>query len=185
MVHLISIPDFAGRCDLSGNIDEKYINPHILKAQEQFLKPLIGTDFYSSLLDQFESGYFSNAEIETMFNEYLKPYLIYLSYSLYLPHSKAFMTGYGPVVMTESNSEQISDRLLSIMADEARNSYQFWQAELIRYICDNISSFELYANSEDRNTRKSGPSITGIKTKSRNDRTNMGEKRYYNTWNND
>jgi hypothetical protein len=185
MIYLIGKSDFSPRCDVSDFIEEKYLLPHILKAQEQFLKPVLGTDFYESLLTQVSSTYFITPEDQELYEQYVKTYLVYRAYSLYLPYSPAFMTGYGPVQMTENNSEKITDKRLSIMTDEARNSAQYWQGEMIRYICDNISSFASYENSEDRNTKQQGPKITGIKTESRKRRTISGKKRYYSNWNND
>lgn len=182
---LISLDDFAGRADLSANIDEKYVNTHILKAQEQFLKPTLGAAFYDSLIAQKASGYWDDDITEQLYTDYILPFLVYQSYALYLPYASAFMTGYGPVVMTEDNSEKLTDKAIAVMTEQARNSADHWHKEMIVFLCENISAFVLYENATDKSAARSGAKITRIGVPSRKSQTLTGRSVYYNRWKND
>lgn len=174
---LIDTSKFSERVDVSDHIADKYLDRHILTAQERYLKPLLGAAFYNELLEDKLSGYYGTG-IEALIDDYITPYLVWRSYQVYLPHSKTFMTGMGPRVLTEDNSMPLSDKHLSIMRDESKSMADFYERELYEYLCDNKETFTTWEDATDKNRNVYLPGITGVGRNSRNDNIKDGSISY-------
>lgn len=156
---LISYSDFPTYVDVSSHIDEKYMNRHILNAQQRYILPLLGREQYEQVLDEKSSGYFTELN-ETLLSDYVKPALVFRSYQMYLPHSSLFNTGMGIRTMTEDNSQPVTQSELKVLISEAESMAEFHEAEMKNYLRANATDFEEYQDATDKNSSSYLPSIT-------------------------
>jgi hypothetical protein len=179
MTLLISKSDFSEYVDVSSNVAEKYFDRHILTAQNRYLRPILGDAFYDEILQDKETGYYGTG-IETLIDTYIKPYLVWRSYQVYLPYSTVFLTGQGPKVFKEDFSDTPSDRRISIMTDEAKSNAQFYERILYDYLRDNKETFTTWDDATDKDRPGYLPRISGVGRETRQERLNDGKSFTYN-----
>lgn len=170
---LITTSDFSERVDVSGHIADKYIDRHIITAQERFLRGLLGADFYAELLEEKATGYWTGSN-ENLVDTYITPYLVWRSYQLYIPHAGIFFTGMGPREMTEDNSVLASREAMAQLTDTARDNAKFFEAELYKYLSANTLAFTTWSEACDKVKPGPLPRITATGVKSRNQRLKSG-----------
>lgn len=173
MTLLIDTSAFSERVDVSDHVADKYLDRHILTAQDRYLKPLLGAAFYTELLEEKETGYWQGIN-EAFVTNYVTPYLVWRSYQTYLPHSNIFFTGMGPRILEEDNSRPIGEKRLNVLTDEARNQAQFYEREMYEYLCDNKASFESWEDATDKNRNTYLPNVTAAGKPSRRDKIKDG-----------
>lgn len=166
---LISTNSFSERVDVSSHIADKYLDRHILTAQDRYLRPILGDAFFNQLIDEKETGYWTGSN-EAFVTDRVTPFLVWRSYQVYLPHSQIFMTGMGPRVMQEDNSRPLSDAQIQVLTDQARDQAQFFERILIEYLDDNKADFELWAESCDKHRNNHLPRLTSAGKRSREQR---------------
>ena len=170
---LIAVSDFSERVDISTHVADKYIDRHIITAQERFLRGLLGADFYAELIEEKATGYWTGLN-ETLVDTYITPYLVWRSYQIYIPQSGTFFTGMGPRHMTEDNSVMASHESLAQLTDLARNNAKFFESELYKYLMANKDIFVTWYDACDRVKPSALPKLTGVGKMSRRDRLTYG-----------
>ena len=88
---LINIKDLQKLVGLSVNVPEDKINPHILSAQNWQLKDIMGKDCMDALMDRYASNTLTEEDDGLMV--YVKPFLVYHTYSKYIRASTMLSTG--------------------------------------------------------------------------------------------
>ena len=170
---LITTNDFSERVDVSNHVADKYIDRHIITAQERYLRGLLGAEFYTELLEEKATGYWTGSN-EMLVDTYITPCLIWRAYQLYIPHAGIFFTGMGPREMTEDNSVLASREAMAQLTDTARNHAKFYEAELFKYLSANKTLFPIWGESTDKVKPQSLPRITATGVKSRKERIKSG-----------
>jgi hypothetical protein len=145
-VLLINQEDFEGYADVSANIDSKYLEPHIRVAQETTLKTILCSDFYTEILSQFE------ADTLTTENETILPYiqkcLIFYSYVGYLLYAQIRSTPHGFVQKKSDESDQITDKRLGELLNDAREKARFYEGELREFLEDNEDDYATWRDDD-------------------------------------
>jgi hypothetical protein len=146
MGNLIIKSDFEGYVDLSTNIDDRYINPHIRSAQREILKPILCEDLYDVLVSQndADSLTYENAELY----EYVKECLIFYAYKEYLFWSQKRSTPQGVVKKRSDQSDQLPDTELADMINNVDIKAKFYEGELRKFLKDNEDDYPLWRDSE-------------------------------------
>ena len=175
--YLITKSDFSDYVDLSNHVNEKYIKRHILTAQERYLRPLLGDAFYAEIIEDVSTGYYGTG-IQALIDTYIKPYLVWRSYQVFLPHSRQFFTNMGPRVLIEENSRAINDSELSIVVHEAESNADAYERILVDYLRDNKNDFATWRDAKDKNTSTYLPNITAVGNKSREQLLRRGPQFY-------
>ena len=66
---LISADTLKQNTTISQNVDENLIHPVIMVAQDQYIQPILGTDLFNYLKDNFDTPL--TGDYETLLNENL------------------------------------------------------------------------------------------------------------------
>lgn len=154
---------------MSNHVADKYIDRHIITAQERFLRGILGADFYAELLEEKATGYWTGSN-ETLVDTYILPFLVWKAYQLYIPHAGIFFTGMGPREMTEDNSVLASSESMAILTDTARDNAKFYEAELLKYLAANKTAFPIWYDATDRVRNRTVSKLTAVGTKTRKER---------------
>lgn len=155
---LVSLSDFGDFKQITSNLNAGIkLNPAIREAQEFDLRPLMGTEFYLALCDDFEASP-SLSEYEDLFNgsrytrgdvlcehNGIKAVLIYYAYARYLATSMVNSTPFGLVQKTNVNeSTAVSEKTLSRLVQQARSGAESYWSRVNKFLLDNITDYPLY-----------------------------------------
>lgn len=155
---LISLEDIQQMRGISANVDSfKSLEPYILDAQQFDIKPLLGTQLWLDLLDEFEaSPSLSSIEYNNLFNgcEYtfnnrryehfgIKAVLINYAYGRFSLYSGVQSTKTGFVVKNDSsgNSTPASEDKVSRIANGSKSVAIGYQNEVVDYLNHNYTLF--------------------------------------------
>lgn len=157
---LINIQDVRDLVGLSYNVEETDYNQYIITAQLKQLRELIGGDCTKGLEDRKCSNTLTDADKALL--EFIKPYLVHYSYSMYVNPSTLHSTNEGVVKFSGDNITQPTNT-------EKRNPKQFneFTAEsygklAIELIESNPDDYTCYDCSDCCETSKTGISIFDI-----------------------
>lgn len=145
-VLLINQQDFEGYADISSNIDSKYLEPHIRAAQETTIKSILCSDFYDEILDQYENDSLTT-ENETIL-PYIQKCLIFYAYEGYLLYSQIRSTPHGMVQKRSDESDQISEKRLGELLNNAREKAKFYEGELREFLEDNEDNYPTWRDDD-------------------------------------
>jgi hypothetical protein len=143
---LITVADFADYADISAYLSTDYITPHLLSAQEQFLRPLLGDSLYSELQDQVAAENETAANITLL--EKIKPFLVYRSYQNFLLHHGVYSTNMGLRIYKDENSEELDPGRRAAISNHAGNLAGMYESQLRKFLCDNATTYPLYDSGE-------------------------------------
>ena len=132
---------------IASNVQNNALSNSILKAQTQYILPVLGLTLYNKLVNdiyvaQGVSGLSTN--YLTLLEDYITPTLT--EYSLYealIPLTFKFQNkGIGR--MNDTFQETIDLDTLKYLRNEIRNTAQWHQERLVRYLCNNSELFPEY-----------------------------------------
>lgn len=131
---LIPLSYINEACNLSTNIDEKKIKPHLIEAQMDLLNDL-GAEFYSEIETQYApSGDTFTPANAVLYEDYIKDFLAWTSYFYSLGFSQTDSTPTGERSFNDENSALATDiQLFSKEKNIKRLSYKFKSA-MITYL---------------------------------------------------
>ena len=139
---LINIQDVIDYADLSVNIKEKKFNQYILMAQNRFLSAIIGIDCLSGLVDRKCSNTLTT-EDDTLL-EYIKPYLVAYSYSLYISSSMKLSLNSGVATMSGDNATVIGQQSRVVESKKYVLSALNYGVKLKAFLIANNDSYPCY-----------------------------------------
>lgn len=155
---LIGLSDFGDYKHITSNLNASIkLDPYIREAQEFDLRPLMGTEFYLALCEDFEASP-SLATYEDLFNgsEYtiggvkhqhngIKAALIYFAYARYIPGGQVNSTPFGLVQkLNQTDSQPVSDKIIARLVQQARSGAESYWSRTHKFLLDNINSYPLY-----------------------------------------
>lgn len=156
---LLNKDDFTYWVDLSQNIEEKQLNPHILEAQDRVLEGAMCSSLYNEVYTQFLDDTLTT-ENELLLNNYMKPLLVYASYANYLVTAGKRSTSTGMVKVVGDNLEQITRDELNDIKKSVDSSEVFRHNRLENFLKNNKDVYPLYEDC--CKTQKAGFNITSI-----------------------
>jgi len=156
---LLNKDDFTYWVDLSQNIEEKQLNPHILDAQIRVVKGTMCSSLYDEVYTQFLDDTLT-AENQTLLNDYVNPLLVFASYVNYLTTAGKRSTATGMVKVVGDNLEQITRDELKDIITENKEKKSYYQNALSDFLYNNKDVYPLYEDC--CKTQKAGFNITSI-----------------------
>jgi len=103
---LIIKSDFDTYCKLGKNIKDDDLNLHIRDAQDVDFFSWVNDTFYTDLMDNLAT----KPELTTLFNTYIKPYLVLSAYYKFMLWHGANVSQYGTRQNQEDTSQEVSDK---------------------------------------------------------------------------
>ena len=156
---LLNIDDFIYWADLSKNIKEKQLNPHIIDAQVRFVEGSICSSLYDEVYDQFLNDSLTSQN-EVLFKDYIIPLLVFASYVNYLVSAGKRSTESGMIKLVGDNLEHITRDELKELVSENKEKRSFYQNRVSDFLKNNTDTYPLFKDC--CKTQKSGFGITSI-----------------------
>lgn len=134
MSKLITYAYLKEETDISSVIDNEKLDNPIKRAQER-LSAIIGSLFYDEIESQYTPALtgFSTANL-ALYNPYIKKYLAWQAYYLYLSKANTYETRTGVRVFLEENSEPASDKAIGEQLANAKQDLQIHKDNLINFL---------------------------------------------------
>lgn len=131
---LIPLSYLTEACQLSENIDERSFKMHLKRAQFN-LKEVLGYNFYEEIETQYDpnSDTLTDANA-TLYEDYIKDYLAWRTYYLYLGFSQSQSTPSGQRQFEEESSTILEDVKLYSFEKNVKEYANFYKYELINYM---------------------------------------------------
>ena len=131
---LIPLSYLTEACQLSENINEKSFKIHLKRAQAN-LKDVLGYNFYEEIETQYDPNNDTfTAANATLYEDYIKDYLAWRTYSLYLGFSQSQSTPSGQRQFEDENSTVLEDVKLWSFEKNVKDYANFYKYELINYM---------------------------------------------------
>jgi len=146
MVILLNDNDITKNTLLGGNIDVDKLRQCTLDAQATRLEELLGETLYNKIENDFVNDDLSGLYL-TLYNDYIKPFLIRQSATEYLKIG-AFAIGNNGITMpTPANTTAPSEKMLSTLTNDMRLKADMYADRMKRWLCKN--HLPEYASSSD------------------------------------
>ena len=127
------------------NVDDKYLNRAIIKAQDISLQELLGTDLLNELKDQVENSTLTSANT-ILLNSYVLPFLTPQAASEAVVVATIKFRNKGVLTMNSEAAQVATGIQWQSLLDYYRNEAQFHGERMRKYLLENSTTFPLYLN---------------------------------------
>jgi len=152
---LITLSDIQVHRSISQNVNlVKQLNPSILEAQEFYLRPFLGDEFYLALVaDSLNSfvvyGDLWNGSTYTCggkqyINDGLKIMLVYYAYGTYLNNAQDIITPNGIVTKNNNDSTPTEASSVSRLYGQSISAAKFYEVRVAEYLSREKENYPLY-----------------------------------------
>lgn len=129
------------------NLDIKDVLQNIDPAQDMHIQPILGTNFYNTLLTSYSAQ--TLTANETTLVLHIKPALAYRAAEMALPFIQYQIKNKGPQTQGGDNSTSVDQTVLNYLRNELKNRAEFYETRLQKYLNDNSSLFSGYINNNN------------------------------------
>ena len=136
---------------LNQNLDIKDIVNNINVAQDMYIQPILGTNFYNELLTKYSNQTLTADETDLVLH--IKPGLAYRASEMSLPFIQYQIKNKGPQTQSGDNSDSVDTGVLGYLRNELSNRAEFYEQRLVNYLCDNKDLFDGYINNNDEDIK--------------------------------
>jgi len=158
MIILLRDNDLTKNTVLGGNIDVDKLRQCVLDAQVTRLEELLGETLYNKIETDFETETLTGV-YETLYTDYIKPFLIRQSAVEYLKIGAFTVANNGIFQPQPNNAIAITDKNLSNLINEVRIKADMFAERMRKYLCKN--TIPEYASSSDNIVNPNRPSNSG------------------------
>lgn len=153
--------------NMNDNVDTALMKNGIREAQDIEIQRIIGTLLYDSLMTQVDNGSFTNANYETLVNDYIQNALLYWAYYYIEEAIYTRDRNNGLLIPTGGeNSIQVDERKYNSRRQSIKNKAEFYSVKLTNYIITNTNLFpetqsttELYQQLPDFGIQYKSPIV--------------------------
>lgn len=157
MIILLTENDITKNTPLGGNIDQDKLRQCILDAQATRLEELLGETLYIKIEEDFEADELTGL-YETLYSNYIKPFLIRQSAYEYLKIGAFNIANNGISLPLPQNASAISDVQLSNLIKDMKIKADMYADRMWKFLCKN--DIPEYAYSSDNIINPEKPSVT-------------------------
>ena len=144
---LINIQNVTDFTDLSANVEASKYNQYIIMAQDRFLVEVIGKECLKGLVERTCDSTLT-AE-DTALLEYIKPYLVNHSYSLYVGSSMKISLKSGISNLTGDNATAIQQQSRVSESRKYILLAERYADDIIEYLEENTELYPCYVPKDD------------------------------------
>lgn len=131
---------------LNGAIDEAYIAPAIIIAQDTYVQVYLGTNLYDKLKADITAGTIAGA-YKTLMDNYVRKVTSWWTMVELLPNLHVQIDNGGLVIRQGENTSAVSSSDLSREVERCRKNAMFYTRQMYRYLCNNNADFPEYNTS--------------------------------------
>lgn len=151
MKAIIRQSDIVKYTPIGGNVDIDKFLPCVLDAQITDLEPLLGESLYNKICTDYEAETLTGL-YETLYNDYIKPFLIHASAKNYFLIGAYQINNGGITKHTSENSEGISKSEIDYLYTNQRSKCEVYAGRMKKWLVRNRIA-EYYAFNEVVNKR--------------------------------
>ncbi|HZI25021.1 MAG TPA: hypothetical protein VFD46_08090 [Chryseolinea sp.] len=160
---LINYAYLRTETDISQNVDDKFLDNPIKRAQDQVLF-MLGNAFYAEILSQYEANTLTT-DNQAFYDPYIKKFMAWQAYEYWLTKANVMETRTGIRAFVEEGSEIASDATMGSLLRMTKQWTQYYKGELLSFLqnaqTNNSSIYPLYDRS-CKNQLSGGFHITAI-----------------------
>lgn len=134
---------------VNGSVEEAYIQPSVMLAQDKYIQSFLGTDLFTKLKTDIAASSLSGDYV-TLMNNHVRRVTLWWTMLELVPRMHVRLDNGGLVIRVSEDSQPITKGDLNRELDLARQNAQFYTDRMIDYLCENSSLFPEYSsNSAD------------------------------------
>jgi hypothetical protein len=167
MISETKVREFSG---MNQNVDTALIRNGVRVSQDIEIQRIIGTLLYDSLLSQIDAGVFTDANYETLLNNYIQNSLLYWAW-YYIEEDIYIRERNNGILMPTGgeNSINVSDNQYNARRQSIKNKAEFYSEKLVNYIItytnlfpETQSTTQLYQQLPDFGVQYQSPIVFGF-----------------------
>ena len=140
-------PDYLKRLtNLNGSVEDSYIIPSVILAQDKYLQQYLGTDLLDKVKSEVSGGTLSGNYL-TLMDDFIRKVVCWWTMVDLIPTLYVKIDNGGLVIRTAENTSAISPDDLHREVERARTNAQFYTQRLVDYLCNNSSFFPEYSSN--------------------------------------
>lgn len=149
---------YDNTASFSKNIDDENINPIILRAQDMYIAPILGSDFYEYLMNEvyeaIENNHIMNSDDELLVNDYIQLALVH--WTAYLAVTPLRVKATNKSMSTENSQYSFSAQKADVqeLKAEYRAAAEFYSDRLKTYLCKYSNLYPVFENPSDKENLK-------------------------------
>jgi hypothetical protein len=141
-------PDYMKRLtNLNGSIEDAYLVPSIILAQDKYVQQYLGTALFDKLKDEVEAGTLTGV-YETLLDKYVRKATLWWTMVELLPSLYIKMDNGSLVIRTGDNTSTISPDDLHREIERSRQNANHYTYRLYRFLCNNTSDYPEYTTNQ-------------------------------------
>ena len=130
------------------NIDPLQIYPFVEDSQDIYIQDLLGTPLYMDLTYKLYVGTTYSSSERTLVDLCSKALAYYTVY-MAIPHLAIKIRNIGVARPTSDNTQPSTMEEMKYIREEVKNMAEFWSERIVRFLCENSTTYPLYKASSD------------------------------------
>ena len=123
---------------VNGSVEEAYIQPSVMLAQDKYIQSFLGTDLFNKLKTDIAGSSLAGDYI-TLMNSHVRRVTLWWTMLELVPRMHVRLDNGGLVIRVSEDSQPITKGDLNRELDLARQNAQFYTDRMIDYLCENSS----------------------------------------------
>jgi len=145
---------------INDNVDFQTLQPVIIKVQDKYLYPILGTDLFEEISGQIRANTVT-ALNTTLLNNYVRKCLMWYILHESPPVFKYRFMNKGVMVKNSENSQPADLKEIQFLMNNFKQDAEWYAERITKYLIKNESSYPLYrANSDLDDIRPIGNNFT-------------------------
>ena len=132
------------------NVDTKILLPYVRQAQKLYVETKLGTNLNQKLKDLITAGTIgnvANAAYKTLLDDYIGDMLPQWAFFHAVPYLRFKIENGNIYSKTSETGTSLSTEEAQHLREEIRNTAEYYTERMIKYICNNSSSFPEYSTN--------------------------------------
>ena len=150
MAYFISETYLKTNTNINNNVDITELVPHIQDAEQMFLRPLLGEDFFDDIKSKYDAQTLSAIEVDLV--ALIKPALSYRTFQISLSFISVKIKNIGVVVQKADYADAAELNRVHYLEGNIEERAVHYENRIVEFIEDNLSSFPLYQSDCDNET---------------------------------
>ena len=140
-------PDYIKRItNINGSIEDAYLVPSIILAQDKYIQLYLGTDLLNKLKADIQAGTLSG-DYAVLMDSYVRKATLWWAMVEMIPSLYVKMDNGSLVIRISEDTTSITPDDLHREVERARQNAQFYTFRLYDYLCNNSSLFPEYTSN--------------------------------------
>lgn len=154
---------------VNGSVEEAYIQPSVMLAQDKYVQSFLGTDLFNKLKTDIASVGGLTGDYITLVDNHVRRVTLWWTMLELVPRMHVRLDNGGLVIRISEDSQPITKGDLNRELDLARQNAQFYTDRMIDYLCQNSSLFPEYSSNsaDDVRPEKKAYYVAGMEISNR------------------